>query len=588
MDVALPRRSRAKRMPDPASAPAFHVTNEIADWSKWQQQLVRRKPRVPAAGAGPLGGTVMLWGAADCLDADGRTLLTDIQRSLQKNKLNPLARSLQNWVSAGQTTSTVQTALEAIAWTFALPALAQVMERDAWCSAVDAIHNLAAPASLSPQEQPLVYQLRAVELPATLARQFPEFSFAGHFASSATAASATLLASALDEDGLLQSDRLSLVRPLLASWVRCRRLEAAGAAPIFDDTGRSRLDKFYRLALRLTRANGSQVFGSQKAFEPSFLEAVEQTATSSTTRRIVQAIQSTVAGQPEKGLPPAPSYSEKRGLALLRTRWSPPTDCASVRFFAAEVDAEWQAGGRVLGSGAWSWQATVNGQPLQADGNWEEVCWHSDDDVDYLELELPLSGGWVLQRQVLLARSDRFLYLADVLIGNDVPQLDVADLSFTSSWPLLEGVRFEPARETREGHFTVGGKRVACAMPISLPEWRVEMARGELQCTAEGELQLSVAGRGRNLYCPLWIDLDARRCAQPATWRRLTVAQHLETMRSDTAVGYRVQSGAQNWIFYRSLAERASRTVLGQNYVGEFIAARFQRDGQTVELIEIE
>jgi len=567
----------------------FQAANEIADWSKWQQQLTRRKPRLPAASAGPLGGgSALLWGAADCLDTDGRALIADIHRALQKNKQNQLVKLLHTWLAEGQAASTVQTALEAIAWSNALPALAPVMDRDAWCSALNALHNLASSHNLSPQQQPLVFQLCAVELSATLARQFPELSFASGFAESAAAAISTLFSTLLDEDGLPPGDRLSLVRPLLASWVRCRRLETLGATSLFDEAGRSRLDKFFRFALRLTRSNGSQVFSTQKPIEPSFLEAIEQTAVSQTTRRIVQATKSTVAGQPEKGLPHAPWYSESRGLALLRTRWSPPTDSASLRYYAAEVDSEWQAGGRVLGSGAWSWQATVNGQPLQADGNWEEVCWHSDADVDYMELELPLTNGWILQRQVLLARLDRFLYLADVLIGNDAPQQEPADLSFTSSWPLLEGVKFEPARETREGHFTVGGKRIASALPLSLPEWRAEMARGELRCTPEGELQLSVTGRGRNLYCPIWIDLDSRRTAHPCTWRRLTVAQHLETMRSDAAVGYRVQSGAQNWLFYRSLAERASRTVLGQNYSTEFVAARFQRDGQTVDLIEIQ
>jgi hypothetical protein len=595
MDVALPRRPRAKRSSEAATTPLpapKRAAPEPADWAKWKAQLARRGPlRLPgldAATANLGGGSAVLWGSADCLDADGRSRIVDLHRALQKGKLNPAARSLTPWVNQALASPTVQTALEAVAWAYALPALSQVVDGEAWCAALDALHAFASPENLSCEQQPLVCQLRAVELAGTLAKLFPELGSAKPLVETARQLSAKLLQTVLDEEGLLPSDRLSLVRPLWASWVRTRLLETMGCPPLFDDAGKARLDKFFRHGLRLTRANGSAVFGPTSGGEPALIAATEQAAVSSTTRKVVQAAQWAVVAQVEKGLPHPPWYSESRGLAVLRNRWSPLVDQATVRFVAAEVDAEWQAGGRVLGSGPWSWQASVNGNNLQADGNWEEVCWHSDADVDYLELELPLTGGWALQRQVLLARLDRFLYLSDVLIGNDAGLTEPADLKFVSSWPLAEGIRFETARETREGSFSAGGKRLAAAIPLAAPEWRAEFSPSDLKATDDGELQLSVTGRGRNLYCPLWIDLDSRRIQQPCTWRRLSVGQQLETATRDVAVGYRVQSGAQNWLAYRSLGERTSRTVLGQNYSTEFVVCRFQRDGQTVDLLEIQ
>ena len=562
---------------------------EITDWAKWKAQLARRgKSKLPGFGPNSTGGSALLWGAADCLDPEGRSLIVNLHRSLLKDKWNSASRMLATWQAQNANSPTVQSALEALAWAYALPSLVQHLSEADWRSALDALFALATAEGLEPAQQPLVYQLRTVELPATLTRLFPELSKLKALGDSAQTASGRLIPLLLDEEGLPPSDRLSLVRPLWASWVRCRLLESSGGPSTLADTNKPRVDKFLRQALRLTRSNGSSVFGRESSPEPALLAATEQAALSPTTRRTVQAVQSTVAIQPEKGLPHPAWHSESRGLSILRTRWSPLVDQATVRFRAADVDAEWQAGGRVLGSGPWSWQATVNGQPLQADGNWEEVCWHSDADVDYLELELPLTGGWALQRQVLLGRLDRFLYLADVLIGNDAEATEPADLKFSSAWPLFEGVRFEPARETREGRFTIGGKPWATALPLSMPEWRAEMSHSELKVTEDDELQLSVTGRGHNLYCPLFIDLDNRRTQQPCTWRRLTVAQHLETMARDAAVGYRVQVGAQNWLIYRSLAEKASRTVLGKNYTTEFVCCRFQRDGQTVDLIEIQ
>ena len=37
--------------------------------------------------------------------------------------------------------------------------------------------------------------------------------------------------------------------------------------------------------------------------------------------------------------------------------------------------------------------------------------------MDYLELEMHYSGGWKLQRQLLMAREDHFLFAADALLG---------------------------------------------------------------------------------------------------------------------------------------------------------------------------
>lgn len=74
----------------------------------------------------------------------------------------------------------------------------------------------------------------------------------------------------------------------------------------------------------------------------------------------------------------------------------------------------------------------------------------------------------------------------------------------------------------------------------------------------------------------------------PVTWRQLTVAEDRLIVPRDVAVGYRVQIGRAQWLFYRSLAECGNRTLLGQNLVSEFLAARFGRNGIAEPLMEIE
>ena len=59
-------------------------------------------------------------------------------------------------------------------------------------------------------------------------------------------------------------------------------------------------------------------------------------------------------------------------------------------------------------------------------------------------------------------------------------------------------------------------------------------------------------------------------------------------MPRDVAVGYRAQSGDEQWVVYRSLGHSANRTVLGQNISTEFVAGRFRDTGIIAEWIAIE
>ena len=60
-----------------------------------------------------------------------------------------------------------------------------------------------------------------------------------------------------------------------------------------------------------------------------------------------------------------------------------------------------------------------DGQPIRPTGAWEELCWQSDKDCDFLELGIELAEGLQLERQIVLAKRDRALLIADIVSAKD-------------------------------------------------------------------------------------------------------------------------------------------------------------------------
>ena len=278
--------------------------------------------------------------------------------------------------------------------------------------------------------------------------------------------------------------------------------------------------------------------------------------------------------------------SETAGLAVLRPGWTESDARLTVNYGERQLRTELTRGSTLLWSGDWQPEVRLDGELLAPTSSWKNVCWVSDDDADYLELEQKLSGAVRLQRHVLLARQDRFLFVADAVLCKRRNTI-----AYRGPTPLTAGVGFTAASETHEGFLTspAGHRRYALVLPLALPEWRGARPRGDGLFLDDGRLELrQSAVAARALFAPLFIDLAPRRFARPATWRTLTVAEDRRIVHADVAVGYRTQVGAQQWLFYRSLARRGSRTLLGHHLVTEFLAARFSRAGQVEPIIEIE
>ena len=499
------------------------------------------------------------------------------------------SRALRTWLDrAAGSTPDVGYALEALCWCHALPRLAAVLPPAARQELLEHLLRTATEAGQIELEQdPLLHQLLAGELPLTLGCLFAEIPQCRKLGSLARRGLSRGLTGLVDREGLPQAKHLDLLRPLLACWTRCRALGNRLPKACWSRLAQKRYGRLVRQALRLTRGDGSPVFSQGSADDrcDELLDAAVRLGGDRQDRRIAALVlpgrkRSRVKRFRKRSLPPAATHSHRAATSVLRPGWSRSDPRLTVLFAGQSVELELEVGGEVIGSGPWEFEIRRAGRLVEPQSGWHEVGWISDDAVDYLELEILLADGLRVQRHIVLAREDGFLFLADAVLGQQRTRLE-----YRGWLPLGRRVSFHPAEESREG-FLVGKKRRAVVLPLALPEWRCSARPGTLAQTGRG-LELCQSAEGHSLFAPLFVDLQPRRITRPLTWRQLTVAGHLAVQPADAAVGYRVMVGKEQWLIYRSLTRPANRTLLGHNLSSETLVARFGRDGEVRALVEI-
>jgi hypothetical protein len=242
---------------------------------------------------------------------------------------------------------------------------------------------------------------------------------------------------------------------------------------------------------------------------------------------------------------------------------------------------EVQSAGEVLCSGPWDSQVRFAGKLLSPVSRWQETCWFSDRDADYLELELRLEQGVRIERSILLAKEDRFVYLADAVLPAKQGVID-----YQGTLPLAPGAKLKRAGQSREVRVQAG-RGAALVLPLALGEWRTDREPGDLALNGQA-IHLQQQAPGGRTLAALWLDLDRRRTARPFTWRRLTVAENRRAVPNHVAVGYRIQVGSAQWLVYRSLGKKGNRTLLAHNLSTEMLVGRFTKAGEVEKLLEIE
>jgi len=498
-----------------------------------------------------------------------------------------LAADLEAWLDGvrGREASE-RLGYEVLAWSHALPVLSSILPAAPWSELFDCLVEFAQNAGHSPRAaEPLAQQLLAGELPLTLAYLFPEFSKCRRLSTPGGKLVATSIVDWLDGEGLPAAEYFPLARPLFACWTRCGYLHKMLSRASFPREAKTQYEWLVRQMLRLCRYDGTQVLSDESAgsWSRPLFQAALHLAADAVDREIAARI---VPGRKAADIPspplPSPSVNSKWATAaVMRRDWTRASDQLAVTYCNRQLALELNCGRETVFSGVCHPQLRFNGQSIECVDDWEEACWISDEELDYLELEGRYEHGLRVQRHLLLARRDRLLLIADAILSETAGSIECRN-----ELPLCPTITFQPDDETREG-ILVGRRRIGTVLPLQLPEWRRARVDSALEATEHG-LVLRQQTNSQRMFCPLLIDLDARRIAHPRTWRQATVAQQLAIVAADVAAGYRIQLGQQQWLLYRSLAPVASRTVLGQNLSGEFVFARFTRQGIADKLIEIE
>ncbi|MCA9151127.1 MAG: hypothetical protein KDA92_17570 [Planctomycetales bacterium] len=564
-----------------------------APWEVWAEKLAARKRPEPLHKLIPTKNECPLeWSLSDATPPNTRELLEwlyHLRRRPKKDESHDWTEVINRWLEAthGQATVkkqlTTETMVEMLAWGHSLPRLASRCLPEVWSALLGTLLNTAADAINAPGgevklDQLWSSQLLACELPLTLAYQFPKMEVCEQLLRPARRRLEESLIGLLDGEGVLHGRYAEAWRGLLACWTRCMYLDRKLTGDRISKDARLQFEWMVRQSIRWCRGDGTLVLTNDTT---TIFEMLE-TAVAVGGDRVDRDLWAVHRGRRKESssayaLPSAGEHSEWAEQAILRSSWSGESTYLAFNFSQNRCVAELNSHGTLLWHGALLPTIRFNGTPLKLNNQWDEICWESNDEVDYLELETELGHGWTLQRQVMLARDDNFIWFADALLGSHDGKIE-----YELELPLSTQVQCVEEAETTEIQL-LSPRPQGWAMPVALSEWKTDRRAG--QFTGR---ELRQEANGSALYCPIFFDLDPERRRKQRTWRQLTVAEELNLMPADVAVAYRVQVGDEQWIFYRSLGETGNRTFIGQNLISEFYAARFNTDGDVEELIEIE
>lgn len=479
-------------------------------------------------------------------------------------------------------------------WGYVLPLLAEELGEPLWWQTLGLLkeaRGMAAELAVSNSRRLLL----VAELGMVLAWGLKNFPSSERLATSSWDAYATYLESEDDRLQDLLSDGAQRLPAALASALRSHQIARLGFKhpPTADRLGELnemaawqshtvRWDKSLGMQSRETKLPSDLLDAATRLLEDDGLRMAYDFACRSADKSLKNKLTTEIE------LPESAMYCDSAKLISMRPSWFRHHGWILTSFESKQAPRiELSAGKRMLLEGDWQTSIQIDGQDCEPLSDWEEVCWHSDDDVHYIEMEQYWSRGVTLQRQMMVVREDGAVLLADSVHGpKDADGVMDAEIDYRSTVPIAAGIDARPDAETRE-IVLCDTKPRAMVLPIGLSEWRTGRSPGSVD-VSEGQLKIASRGVGR-LYMPVWIDLERRRFTRPRTWRNLTVASRLVIAKPAEAVASRVQFGSEQWIVFRSLGEQAAYTFCGKHLSADFYCGRFDpSDGSVEDLITVE
>jgi len=440
----------------------------------------------------------------------------------------------------------------------------------------------------------------------TLAGLFADVEICRSLDREALAAVRAEIARLVSSDGTVGLRGSAQIVERVARWAGIREAATATGAPSWPGETEKAFTAAVATAVRLLGDRGRGLVGAGR-MPASFSDPLLVAAAESDRKRVRRTAEAIQAGKPGTKKPgmsrrgraadmaaakllPRDHHDAAAATAIIRSGWGRGAIRVLVQYRDPLPHLEIAVGDRLLVDGVWGWSATADGRRLEAEGPWKLSCFESDKKATFLEIAAPLSDGLQLDRQIVLLPHDRILLLADAITrrsGEKTASLPFSQegLQLKSLVPLAVGLEGHPAAETRELLIRDTKPRIM-ALPLAAPEWR-SAGGGGVEATVDG-LCLEQRSAGSRVYAPLWLDLDPARHAAPLTWRQLTVADTRQNLPPHQAVGFRVQSGLEQWLVYRSLDEPRNRTVLGCNLSCDFLIGPIGKSGVVDRAIEID
>ncbi|HET6425198.1 MAG TPA: hypothetical protein VFG20_16035 [Planctomycetaceae bacterium] len=394
-----------------------------------------------------------------------------------------------------------------------------------------------------------------------------------------------------DNDGTVHAEIAGRLPLWLAPLLRCTAWAEAFQAELWDVDDRALLNDVCERTLALCRADGRLALTNGLAVDPlpvlsSAAELFRWTSTNpslSCLKNLHRHAAGEKAARPllGGGLVMPSNQSDWARFAVLRSDWSATADTVAVAHHEPLPQLDVTISGQPLIHGPWGMQLRIGETQIELAEEWSCVCWETDPEADYVELQMCGPGKLRVERLILLSRTDQFLFLADSISGVKNERIE-----YSAELPLVPGLTASTETETRLWQLRSPRSRVR-VIPLGLPAERVHSTPHDFTIS-DRAIQMRHIGVGRGLLAPVVFDWHPKRRTAPVDWKPLTVTEESKILRPDQAAGYRLRIGAAQWLFYRSLQSTGmSRAVLGHHTFNETVIARFDKQGDTEPLLMI-
>lgn len=405
-----------------------------------------------------------------------------------------------------------------------------------------------------------------------------------------------LLLEACDEAGIPSATILMQLPEYLAPFIRAVEQGLATHDSPFDAKHLSRFRKLIHRTLVFCREDGSLAPGGRTLANPrQFLERAlrccDETAVDlllpefvplnprrKNKRAKISISPSTVPAQEIHSF-----QSDETKVAALRSQGILPTNFAVISHAAPEPFLEFQTAGETLFSGLWTSTLKLDGKVIPMEGDWYCLCWQSDKDADYIELQCKLKNGGRIERQLILPRQGNFALFAEA-----VAELPPGKIDYEIRFPLAGSFPIEEPRTSRELQIQLTHSKVR-ALPLGIPQLKRDSTSSQF-VVEKNALVLRQSGQGQGIYLPLMLDWEPARAETAAVWRNLTVTENLKVLKPEIASAHRIQLGKDHhYMIYRSLVRTFEpRACLGHQTRYETVTGRIALDGELIPFMLVE